>query len=165
MEANTVQYGASKSVKMTVELNKLPRTTKDFNAFKQSAEKLYAKYNVHHLKTEYNLAHSVAQSGAQYQRALNEAQHLPYVVFRTQLDGRVRAEHRSLEGRVMHVGSREHQMITPPLSYGCRCYLEQSSDASEDPMSTSDVRKLMTEAAVTEAFKKVRGPQGKIFEQ
>ena len=89
---------------------------------------------------------------------------MPYVVFRTQLDGRVRAEHRSLEGRVMRVGSMEHQMITPPLSYGCRCYLEQSSDASEVPISTSDARKLMTEAGVTEKFQKVRGPQGKIFE-
>ena len=52
MEANAVQYSASKSVKMTEELNKLARTTKDFNAFKQSAEKLDAKYNIHHLKTE-----------------------------------------------------------------------------------------------------------------
>ena len=52
MEANAVQYSASKSVKMTEELNTLARTTKDFNAFKQSAGKLDAKYNIHHLKTE-----------------------------------------------------------------------------------------------------------------
>ena len=42
----------------------MARTTKDFNQFKQSAEKLDTKFNVHHLKTEYNLAHSVAQSGS-----------------------------------------------------------------------------------------------------
>jgi len=63
----------------------------------------------------------------------------------------------------MRVGSKEHQMLVPPLSHNGRCYLERSSEASEEPISVSDARKVMTESGVTEQFKKLRGPQGRIF--
>lgn len=163
LKANTVKYSAAKSVAMNEELNKLARTHSDFNEFKKAASVLDTKYNVNHLKTEYNLAYATAQNSAQYQRMLKTAEYLPYAVYRTVGDGRTRSSHAALNGTVVKVGSKEHQLIMPVKDYGCRCFMEPTDSPEQEPINESTARKLIRQN-VSKDFQKPGASQGNIFD-
>lgn len=56
-----------------------------------------------------------------------------WFVYRTQHDDRVRPSHAALDGSVWRVD--DPQAPTPPIDYGCRCFIEYVSapSAAKDP--------------------------------
>lgn len=164
MRANTVKFSAAKTLKLKKELNDLARTSDNFEDFRDAALKINQDINVNHLRTEYNMAYSTAQSGASYQRAVENADVLPFAIYRTVGDSRVRKSHRALEGKVMRVGSKEHQMLLTPLAVNCRCWHEYSDTAESKPVTSSELRRLMNAADVKKEFQQARTFKGRIFE-
>jgi len=128
-ESNIARFAASKTSREVLDLNRLKNSAKDFADFHSQASALNIKYNKGWLKAEYDTAHAVGQNSKDYYNQIDNADIFPFVQFDTVGDGKVRDEHAQLDGVTVKIGSKEHDLLTPPLGYNCRCKLRQLTDS------------------------------------
>lgn len=149
-EANIARFAAAKTHRQVLELNRIKNTANDFTDFIQQANALNIKYNKGWLKAEYDTAYSTGQTSADYFQQIDSKEYFPFVMFDTVGDQLVRDEHKALDGTIVKVGSREHNLINPPLGYNCRCRLRPLTD---DEVNT---RKLKSENEIITTLKKTK---------
>ena len=84
-----------------------------------------------HLKTEKRTAGQQAEAVEQWDRIEKEAKNLPLLEYITSDDGKVRPEHKELDGIIRPVNDRFWSRYLPPLSYNCRCDTLQLQDEGD----------------------------------
>jgi SPP1 gp7 family putative phage head morphogenesis protein len=146
-ESNIARFAASKTSREVLDLNRLKNKSKDVNDFVKQANALNIKYNEGWLKAEYQTAYSVGQNSRDYFNQIQNEDIFPFVQFDTIGDGLVRDEHRKLDGIIVKVGSKEHDLLTPPLGYNCRCKLR--------PLANDEVKasKVKQESEIIKTLK------------
>lgn len=82
------------------------------------------------LRTEYNTSVAQGQSARKWMDIEKNATTLPYLRYVTQGDERVRHSHAALDGFTARYDDNYWSSIMPINSYGCRCRVEQLSEAS-----------------------------------
>lgn len=126
---------------MTLLLTDDEGRTRTFSQFKKLALQISEKYNVNWLEAEYNLALRSAQAAAQWQRFVVKGGKLEY---KTIGDGRVRDEHRILDGAVYPVNHPFWESYYPPNGWNCRCFVRWRPDDTADvvPQSVPEVSQM-----------------------
>jgi SPP1 gp7 family putative phage head morphogenesis protein len=104
-----------------------------FSQFKKYALAISEKYNVNWLQAEFNLAKSSAQNAALWQKFQAKGGKLEY---KTVGDGRVREEHRKLDGTLLPVSHPFWKYYFPPNGWKCRCFVRWRLDSAEDVAPT-----------------------------
>ena len=100
-----------------------------FHKFKKAVKQVCNTYNKNYLQTEYDTAVAAARSGAQWLKFSAKGGKLMY---HTQRDGRVRDEHRVLDGTVKSVNDAFWDVYYPPNGWHCRCFVREVDDQEPD---------------------------------
>lgn len=95
--------------------------TRPFTQFREDALNIYAIYNDHWLRAEYNAVVRGRVLGKAWLDIERDKDLYPFLKYRTQGDSRVRAEHAKLDGLVLPVDSPLWSKIYPPNGWNCRC--------------------------------------------
>lgn len=103
-------------------------------------------------RAEFLLRTHVAQARAmaKWRDIQRDADFLPYLMYQTHGDDRVRPEHKALDGKILPAGDDFWKTHFPPWDYGCRCTVVQltektarqlaaSGDSNADFMSRNDM--------------------------
>ena len=101
-----------------------------FNDYLSDVRKVDALYRESWLMTEQTTAIAQGQGARKWMDIEKNKDILPFVIFRTQKDGRVRDEHAALEGFTARVDDPVWDSLTPPIDWNDRCYLEQTEDST-----------------------------------
>lgn len=129
---NVYKFSAAKTYQQIRDVSKLLKKgnqIKPFNEFKKEASVIFEEYNVNYLQAEYQTAVAQAQMASRWVDIQEDKDVFPYLVFDTVGDGRVRDEHRRLEGIKKPVGDPFWKTYYPPLDWRCRCTVKQESEA------------------------------------
>lgn len=86
---------------------------------------LNQEYNINWLRTEYRTAIKSAQDGSKWLKLNQEKDVFPYLEYRSTRDGRVRDEHKELDGIIKPVDSPFWDTYYPPNGFNCRCRIIQ----------------------------------------
>jgi SPP1 gp7 family putative phage head morphogenesis protein len=139
LKQNLFKFSGAKSYAMLLELNdKLTVSGKvvPFNDFKKAALAINEKYNLNHLQAEYQTAVQAghhARNWSEFQRT----KHLfPNLKYRTVGDGRVRDEHKKLDGIIAPIDSDFWRKYYPPNGWRCRCGVTQTAEAVSENIPT-----------------------------
>jgi SPP1 gp7 family putative phage head morphogenesis protein len=109
-----------------------------FSKFKKLALDISSKYNTNWLQAEYNFAQAAAQSAAIWEKLSAKGGKLEY---KTVGDGRVRDEHKKLDGTLLPMTHPFWKLYYPPNGWNCRCFVRWRPDTTEDvaPKELPDV--------------------------
>ncbi len=133
MRRNLYKFSHAKTV---VELEELNEALYDGNRmrqhkeFRERVDLINAKYNRHHLETEYNTARNAAEHARKWNEYQEDAELFPNLKYMTVADGRVRQEHSALHGVIKPMNDDFWSKYYPPNGWNCRCYVVQTA---EDP--------------------------------
>ncbi len=146
LRANVIHFAAAKSIAQVQQLNQLlaGEQIPQFEEFAKKAKPILQTYNIHNLKAEYNLAKSTAQNASRYYRQMKNKETLPYLIYKTAADNRVRSAHEALQNKVFKkddVGA-----IYPPNGWGCRCEMVESAKVPKG-------QELLTDSGAVELLK------------
>lgn len=142
LELNLYRFSATKDIDLIQEANKVLSSSESFREFEQQVAPLFKKYNKHHLKTEFNLAHSTAQNTSNYLRNLEVIEDFPFWEYQTVGDDRVRPAHAALDGMLFRAG--ETGIFTTPNGFGCRCeYIPRDSKAGKRLIDEDEAAELL----------------------
>ncbi|MDQ3534626.1 MAG: phage minor head protein [Bacteroidota bacterium] len=139
LRENVYAFSAAKTFQQTKDMSaavyedgvKIP-----FSDFKKKASAIFEDYNNNWLKTEYNMAVSQARSAKLWSQYQNDKQTLPYLKYDTIGDGRVRYDHRILDGIIKRVDDKFWNRWMPPNDWGCRCHVRQLDEGDITDTST-----------------------------
>lgn len=92
-----------------------------WSEFKKAAKEIHERFNVNWLKAEFNHARASARMAAKWVKFENRKDVLPSLKYRTVGDGRVRPDHRLLEGVTYPVDDPFWNTYYPPNGWNCRC--------------------------------------------
>lgn len=128
-------------IELTQALTGADGNKRSFAEFKKAAKAIDEKYNVNWLQAEYNLAVNSAKSAAQWEVFKEKGGKLEY---KTIGDGRVRDEHRRLEGTILPVDHPFWTLYYPPNGWNCRCYVRHRPDDTQEvaPQSMPDLQPM-----------------------
>jgi SPP1 gp7 family putative phage head morphogenesis protein len=111
---------------------------RSFGQFKKAVKPIIGDYSKNWLNAEYNHARASARMAAKWQqlKQLNG-----YIKYKTMRDGRVREQHRVLDGVTLPVNDPFWQVYYPPNGWNCRCTVSFAGKTAEDvkPVSTPDI--------------------------
>ncbi len=131
LQQNIAEFSAFKETSFKKSLHQILTDSDDlvpWSEFKKQAAKVTDKYNKRWLKTEYD--HTVANANTTAQWGKYEAQKsiYPNLQFHTIGDSSVRDEHQQLDGLIAAVEDPIWSQLSPPLDWGCRCYVTQTDE-------------------------------------
>jgi SPP1 gp7 family putative phage head morphogenesis protein len=129
-----------------------------FSEFKKYAKETFETYNENYLRAEYNSTIDQARNVSRWQEYVKESNIFPNLRYVTAGDGRVRAEHRLLDGIVRPVNDPFWRTYAPQNDWNCRCILVQEK---EDVNTTKLKGKELPE--IPDAFKFNPGVEKAIF--
>ena len=145
METNVYKFSGFKTAAQIKEAKALLHDSKGevrpFKDFKKDVLAIDATYNKTWLKTEYDTAARGSEMGRRWLEIKEEKDALPYLMYETVGDARVRPEHQDLDGIVRRVDDPFWKQYYPPNGWNCRCDVRQlpedksakgSIDAAED---------------------------------
>lgn len=168
LKTNVFKFSAGKTFHNVREMQSQLRDSagnfRPFEEFRDEAKKIFDEFNEHHLAAELNTARSQAEAAESWINIQDQKDVFPVLVYRTQLDNRVRVEHQELEGIRAKVDSSFWASNYPPNGYNCRCFVEQSSSDKNltDLNNLSDV--VMQEFdSVDPVFRMNAGKDREIF--
>jgi SPP1 gp7 family putative phage head morphogenesis protein len=163
MEMNIAHFSSAKTMAMVQELNQALSESTGFSDFKKRTEPILNTYNRNYLRTEYNLAVATAQNAARYYNQMESVAEVPYLIYRTANDGRVRSAHQALQGMVFKKTDMASASIYPPNGYGCRCEMIESFDVprgsklSSTSLAEQSLRNTVDKQGVSEYERMVKG--------
>ncbi|MEZ5017353.1 MAG: phage minor head protein [Flavipsychrobacter sp.] len=137
LEQDVYWFSSAKTYNELVELNLAlvddSGAIRSFVDFKQAAAAIHDRYNVRYLQTEYNQAIASSQMAGKWVRIQEDKEILPLLRFNTVGDKRVRPEHAMLEGITKPVDDPFWDTYYPPLSWNCRCDVDQVAEGNITP--------------------------------
>jgi SPP1 gp7 family putative phage head morphogenesis protein len=135
LEKNTFYFSAAKNYWNVKELNHAligdDGKVKSFSKFKEAADAINEKYNVTHLRAEYNHAIASSQMARQWQDIKKASGTHPYLKYVTAGDAHVRALHANWNGIIRKWDDAFWNNYYPPNGWNCRCDIEQLQNATE----------------------------------
>lgn len=145
LQQNIATFSAFKETNfrktLEAELTKGGKLT-PWSEFKKKADQVAGNYNKRWLKTEYDHTVANANAAAQWQKYEAQKAVYPCLKFNTIGDGAVRADHEELNGFIAKVDDSIWGSLTPPLDWGCRCYLTQTDEVPDtEAPNTKNVKK------------------------
>lgn len=148
MRGNTFYFAGAKTYQQLKAMNDLlikngkvipfNEFRKNIADYRREALGIFEKYNKQYLQTEYNQAVISSQAAANWARYLDNADIFPNLKYFTAGDERVRESHRSLDGIIKPIHHPFWRKYYPPNDWGCRCYVEPTSDP-EDKRKIPDI--------------------------
>ncbi|HMQ77127.1 MAG TPA: DUF935 family protein [Flavobacteriales bacterium] len=99
-----------------------------FTQFKESFKAINDRFNVRHLRAEYQHAVASTQMAERWLDIQRDKEVLPNLRFDTAGDDRVRPAHALLDGIVRPVDDPFWDTHYPPLAWGCRCDVNQTAE-------------------------------------
>jgi SPP1 gp7 family putative phage head morphogenesis protein len=135
---------------------------RSWSAFEREAITIGEKYNKNWLKAEYNTTVAAAQTAAQWSDFQRSKDTFPYLVYKTQDDGRVRMSHRTLHDVAKPIDDEFWDSYYPPNGWNCRCYILQSRTADGYVL---DPKSLPDDQSHPPAFRTNPGKTGKIWNE
>lgn len=135
-----------------------------FSDFKKEAEKVFEKFNKHHLKTEFFTAVGQAQSAADWLDADLTKELFPLLQYKTQQDQRVRPQHSILSNIVLPVDDPFWREYHPKNGFRCRCFTLKKSEGVITNMSEISLPKFKAGSDFPPIFKMNPGRDKLIFD-
>lgn len=114
---------------------------RSFSAFREIAEQISRDYHVHWLLSEYNTAIGTGQMATKWREMERASDVLPYLRYETVGDGRVRPDHRLLEGATYRMDDPFWDIYFPPNGWRCRCSVIQVAGPHTPAPATPEVPK------------------------
>lgn len=108
---------------------------KSYSKFKADALGVWEKYNINHLRAEYDHAIASSQMAARWSEFEINKDINPNLTYRTAGDSRVRSEHQALDGVTKAIDDSFWNTYYPPNGWGCRCDV----DASDNKVSQKQI--------------------------
>lgn len=133
MRDNLIRFAGAKTYQMFRAFTEAGDTGLTEEEFVQQAQKTAEKYNGPWLNTERAFTANSANSARDWQQFIKDKDIYRCLKFRTMGDANVREAHRLLEGTIRPVDDPYWDTHTPPLEYGCRCWLEQTNEPATEP--------------------------------
>lgn len=103
-----------------------------FNDYMKDVKDVDALYRKHWLKVERDTAIAQGQNARKWMDIEAQKEVLPYLIYRTQGDERVRDSHAALDGFTAEVNDNIWNNIMPQNDWNCRCRVEQVEKAVPD---------------------------------
>lgn len=154
MEVNVFQFSAAKTLTQVQKLNEIWRGSTSFDDFRKKAEEVTGVFNKSWLQTEYQTAYLTAESSAAFHRLASQTDIFPYWEYRTVGDGKVRPEHKSLNGLILPANDPRWRKIWPPNGWKCRCYIVPRMASEVDTSKIAENRSAVDEYFKTPEWKK-----------
>ena len=140
---NTWHFSAAKTWQMTKDMQSQLfdefGNKREFASFKKAVSGIVEEYNANWLKTEYNLAISGSQMASHWASIEKDKKTLPYLMYKTVGDGRVRPEHKAFNNVIKKVDDKFWNQYLPPNGWNCRCIVIQLVDGKETDTSNLEV--------------------------
>lgn len=105
-----------------------------FKDFKERADIIQKTQYDHWLKAEQNTAEAQARAARQWLQIQKTKDILPFLMYETVGDDRVRPDHQTLEGITRRVDDPFWNTHYPPNGFNCRCIVRQLDDATVTPI-------------------------------
>ncbi|TAG31892.1 MAG: DUF935 family protein [Sphingobacteriia bacterium] len=150
MEYNLFEFSRLKEKSNVFALNQLlidsaTQNRRSEKEFQQKAIKYLKNPDVNWLSTEYNHTIAVGQNASRYHQFIRESDQFQYVEWQTVGDGRVRAAHAAMDGKLFNLKANGGITAWPPSDWGCRCEFIQHTgkpDANKI-VSNAEMLKLL----------------------
>lgn len=153
MEQNLFHFSAAKTLAEVQELNQAFRASKNYDDFRERAAGITTTFNDKWQRTEYRTAVQVAEAASNYRQQRRTEKLMPYWVYRTVGDDKVRPDHAALDGLTLPATDAEWSSIYPPNDWGCRCWVDAiPADEFEGDLETE--RGRVEEFLKTSAWKR-----------
>lgn len=127
---------------------------RSFEDFFRDLKTIDDTYSKAYLAAEYNNAIHSGTMMAKWEKFKAEADIYPMLTYRTVNDGRVRAEHKDLEGTTKPIDDPFWNAYYPPNGWNCRCDVEQTDEQEKNPEAYPEIKPM---------FRNNVGKQGIIF--
>ncbi len=131
----------------------------EFSVFRKKVLERYKLYNKTWLETEYLFTTESASAGKRWVGIWNDKDLFPLLEYVTVGDGRVRAEHKVLDGVIRPVTDAFWNTYYPPWSWRCRC----TTKKLENGDITTIVNRIVQLPKIKKFFQNNVGKTGKIF--
>lgn len=163
LRENTYIFSAAKTYQQTKEISALLTNEKGlvpYSEFKKEASRVFDTYNKHYLTAEYNSAIAQARSASMWLDFEKQKDVYNQLTYQTVGDGRVRFEHRVLDGITRPLDDKFWSIYMPPNGWNCRCSVLQSDASVSTDLST---KTPPTKKEVPEIFRFNAGKEKIIF--
>lgn len=134
---------------------------RSFNNFKKIAKGYMQIYNETWLRTELTTAVTSARQARYWETIWTEREDLPYLMYQTVGDLRVRPDHQVMDGIIKRVDSSFWNDHYPPNGFNCRCVVIQLASGKETKISKFRMDRI--ERGMPEIFKMNVGKDKYIF--
>jgi len=139
LDRNCYQFSVAKNYQELRDCTNLLKddngNVRSFTDFRNEVAKTHKVYSIDWLQTEYNTALNSATLAGKWVEFKKNAEALPYLVYVTAGDKRVRDSHRALDGVQRKLEDDFWKTYYPPNGFNCRCTVNQSGQGSETPMA------------------------------
>lgn len=136
LEQNVYSFSAAKNyqeLKQATLLLKDGDRVRTFNEFKTEMLKLHNTFNKANLQTEYGTAVNGSELAARWTQFQANKEALPFLIYQTVGDSRVRASHKALDGIKRPIDDDFWKTYYPPNDWNCRCSVNQTGSGSATP--------------------------------
>lgn len=138
LQASTATFGIFRHHTAVEEMTRLmidnDGKLKPFSTWRNEVMPLVGAYNQHWLQAEYQTAVASARMGTKWREFERRKDTYPNLVYKTQLDNRVRPEHAQLNGITRPINDPFWKTHYPPNGWRCRCnVLQTDAPAKELP--------------------------------
>lgn len=157
LKENVWVFSGAKSFQLTKEVNAMlfdgNGVKRTFAEFKKAVLPVIDDYNLNYLKTEYNTAIASAQQARQWNDIQRDKKTLPLLKYITVGDGRVRVEHKILDGIIKPVGDTFWNKSFPPNGFNCRCTTSSLSEGNiTETIINNEVLELNIDEIITPKY-------------
>jgi Uncharacterized protein, homolog of phage Mu protein gp30 len=125
MRDNMMKFSGSKAYQLMDEIHSLKSDGLTKEQFIEQSKSIVNKHNETWLNTEAKYIANATSSAHDFNQYLDDIDIYPNLKCRTMEDEAVRESHRHYDGLVKPV---KDWIKTPPFDFGCRCFLEQTTD-------------------------------------
>ena len=126
LNQNLYRFSAAKTYQQLAKMNYFLGNKSSFADFKKEALKVNQEYNVQYLQTEFVTANRSGAMSQKWDKIQSQKNIYPNLTYKTANDGRVREEHRNLQGITKPIDDPFWDKWYPPNGWNCRCYVTQS---------------------------------------
>ncbi len=127
---------------------------RSFSKFKEIVQGISDNYNKNWLLAEYDTAIGTGQMARKWKEIERDSDILPFLRYDTVGDGRVRPDHKILEGVTLRYDDPFWDVYYPPNGWRCRCSVQQVTGPQKSPDDTPEVPK---------AFRHNAGKTGQLY--
>ena len=137
LKNNGFQFSAAKTFQQIREMSDFVTdeagNLRKFSEYEAKAKEIFGKYNRNWLRTEIAQASNSAQMASKWLEIEEDKEIFPFLRYVTAGDGKVRPDHKTLDGVIKRVDDDFWNTFYPPNGWNCRCTVLQEAEAVETP--------------------------------